>query len=165
MGLSAPSIFIYIGAMQKKSVLQLIDEKLKQLDETEKESIWKGKLNFGVHLNVYKDSPYLASVLKKRKFINRLIFFEAFAIPILVHSFGSSIWSEESIWKTIIKILLSALFVGGVFIYTILRSLVNDTNSAQNEVKRLMLHDLRQKVEMLEEVSDPAVQKTGAGSF
>ena len=133
-----------------------------QVEEAEKANLWKEKLNFGVHLNVYKDSPYMPSFLKKRKTISRLILFEAFAIPILVHTFGSSEWSEESIWKTIIKILLSALVVGGIFIYTILRSLVNDTNSVQNDVKKMMLHDLRQQIEALE-TNETAVQKTGVG--
>lgn len=144
--------------MQKAQVLKLIDEKLKQLEEAEKASIWDGKLNFGVHLNVYKDSPYMPAFLKKRKGLNRLILVTAFLIPVLVLSFSYD-WLEESFWKTIIKILLNALFIGGIFIYSILRSLVRDANNAQLEVKRLMLHDLRQQVEALEEVPDQLAPK------
>ena len=139
--------------MQKEKVLQLIDEKLQQIEEAEKATIWRGKLNYGVHQNVYKDSPYMPTFLKKRKSLNRLILFTAFAIPILVHTLSFGDGPDESILKTIIKILLNALFVGGIFIYSFLRSLVRDTNSVQQEVKKMMLHDLRQKVEVMEEVS------------
>jgi archaellum component FlaF (FlaF/FlaG flagellin family) len=72
---------------------------------------------------------------------------------------------EKAFGKTTLLILINALFIGGVFIYPILRSLVRDVNSAQNEVKRLMLHDLHQKVEAMDEVSGPVVQKNAVGSF
>ncbi len=157
-------LFLYIRIMQKEKVLQLIDEKLNQIEEAEKVNIWKGKLSFGVHQHVYKDSPYLPVILKKRKGINRRILIATFAIPVIVLLFEFSYgdWQEESIWKTVVKLLLSSLFTGGIFIYGMLLSLVNDTNSAQKEVKKLMLHDLRQKVEAIE-VNEKEVQKTGAG--
>lgn len=137
--------------MQKENVLQLIDEKLAQLEEAEKAGIWEGKINFGVHFNMYKDSLYMPAFLKKTKTVNRLLLFEAFAIPVLVFTLSFGNWPEESIWKTVIKVLLNALFIGGIFIYGMLRSLVQEANSAQKEAKKLMLHDLRQKVESLHE--------------
>ena len=140
--------------MQKESVLQLIDEKLQQIEEAEKANFWNGKISYGVHQNVYKDSPYMPRFLKKRKGLNRAILIQAFLIPVMVLSFSYD-WLEESLWKTIIKILLNALFIGGIFIYSFLRSMVQHANNAQLEVKRLMLHDLRQKVAAMEEVREP----------
>ena len=148
--------------MQKRQILQLIDEKLQQVEETEKVNIWQGKISFGVHLPLYQHSPYLQPFLKKKKVIQRLIIFETIFIPILVLTFSTGFTEklEEAFWKTIIIVLVNALFVGFLFIYGALRSLVRDTISAQKEVKKMMLHDLRQKIEAMEEVSDRAVHTT-----
>ena len=147
--------------MQKREVLQLIDEKLEQVEEAEKVNIWKGKISFGVHLHVYQHSPYLPLIIKKRKLIQRLILAETFLIPliILTLSFGYADKADQSFWKAVVMVLVNALFLGGLFVYGLLRSLVRDTISAEKEVKKMMLHDLRQKVEALE-VSDLAVHKT-----
>lgn len=167
MGLLLHLFFIYISCMQKEKVLQLIDEKLAQVEEAEKASMWKGKLNFGVHLNVYKDSPYMPAFLKKRKGLNRRLLIGALVIPVIVLLFSMSYgsWPEESLLKTVVKLLLNALFTGGILIYGMLHSIVQGVNDAQQDVKKMMLRDLRQKVEALEEVSEKVVQKTGVGSF
>lgn len=167
MGLSLHLFFIYFGAMQKANVLQLIDEKLKQLEEAEKASLWKSKLSFGVHLNVYKDSPYMPAFLKKRKGLNRRLLIGALVIPVIVLLFSMSYgsWPEESLLKTVVKLVLNALFTGGILIYGMLHSIVQGANDAQQDVKKMMLRDLRQKVEALEEVSGQEAPKNAVGSF
>lgn len=145
----------YFRVMQNQKVLQLIDEKLQQLEEAEKDNVWKTKISFGVHLEVYRQSPYFHAFIKKKKLVQRLLIFQTFALPILVLtlSFGFNSQPETGFWKTVGLILINAFFVGAIFIYGILRSLVRDTISTENEVKKMMLHDLRQKVAAMEEVS------------
>ena len=153
----------YFRVMQKQEVLQLIDEKLQHLEETEKVNIWQGKISFGVHLPLYNNSPFLQAFLKKKKLIQRLIVFETFFLPFLVLTLSTGFWErlEAAFWKTIVVLLVNVFFLGLIFIYGSLRSLVRESISAQKEVKKMILHDLRQKVEALD-VTDRVAQKTGA---
>lgn len=153
--------------MQKQTVLQLIDEKLAQIEEAETKNRLAGNLNFGVHLHLYQQSPYLKGFEKKRKQLRTFIWMETFFIAFLLVGLNSSLFDKiaENPFKAIVGLLVSSAVSGLFFVYWPLRSLVAYTNSTQKEVKKLMLHDLRQKVESLEEVSGPVVQKTGAGSF
>lgn len=147
--------------MQKAQVLQLIDEKLQQIEEAEKKNLLNGNLNFGVHMNVYKDSPIMPQFLKKRKVLLRLLLLECFLLPLFIKMSPSSTWDqlEANTLKTVVMILGTTVFNGLILFYFFLPSLVAQTNNTQKEVKKMILQDLRQKVEALE-VSDLAVHKT-----
>lgn len=65
--------------MKKELVIEMIDEKMKQMEEASAKNILSGNLNFGLHLNLYKDSPYKEALLKKKKpkyFIIGSIFYD-----------------------------------------------------------------------------------------
>ena len=138
--------------MQKNELLQLIDDKLAQLNEAEKATKWDDKLRYGVHLNLYRQSPFMEAFLKKRKNVQRQILFATFAIPILVFLWDSGFYEqwEQNPWKVVVMLLVNTLFSGLIIIYGLMRSVARTTNSAQSEVKKMMLFDLRQKVEQME---------------
>ncbi len=133
-------------------MLHLIDDKLAQLEAAEKATKWSGKLSYGVHLDVYRQSPFWAAFLKKRKSVHQQIWFAAFAIPLIIYLWSSHFYEqlEQNIWKALVMLLVNTLFFGLIFIYGTLRSVARTTNSAQNEVKKMMLTDLRQKIEQME---------------
>lgn len=167
MGLLLHLFFIYISCMQKEKVLQLIDEKLAQIEEAEKKNAVKGNLNFGLHLHLYRQSPYLADFEKKRKRLRNFLWFETFFIPLMLVGISSDLWDKffDSPFIVVAGVLVISAVSGLLFVYFPLYALIANANSVQKDVKKLMLHDLRQKVEALDEFSEKAVQKTGVGSF
>lgn len=167
MGLLLHLFFIYIRLMQKEKVLQLIDEKLAQIEEAEKKNALKGNLNFGLHLHLYRQSPYLAEFEKKRKRLVNFLWFETFLIPLMLVGISSDLWEKffDNPILVIVGVLVLSAVSGLFFIYLPLHALIANANSVQKEVKRLMLHDLRQKVEALDEFTEKEVHKTAVDSF
>jgi len=153
--------------MQKEKVLQLINEKLAQVEEAEKKNALTGNLNFGLHLHLYRQSPYLKDFEKKRQLLHRFILLETFFIPLMVIGIDSNTFDKiaESPFTAILGIIAIAAVAGFFFVYFPLRMLIAFSNSTQKEVKKMMLHDLRQQVETLDDVSEMAAQKNVAGSF
>lgn len=152
--------------MQKENVLQLIDEKLAQIEEAETKNKLNFNLNFGVHLHLYRQSPYLPPFLKKRKIVRRSILFNSFLLPLIMVLGQDHTWElfEANALKAVLQIFGTVVSTGLIFNYIILHTLVAYANSTQKDVKMLLLHDLRQKVEAMEETSDRVVQKTGVAS-
>ncbi len=167
MGRLLHLFFIYIGAMQKDKVLQLIDEKLAQIEEAEKKNALKGNLNFGLHLHLYRQSPYLPAFEKKRKRLHNFLWLETFLIPFVLVGISSDLWEKffDSPFIVVTGVFVLSAISGLFFVYLPLHALIANANSAQKEVKKMMLHDLRQKVEALDEANEKAEQKNVVNSF
>ena len=138
--------------MQKNEVLQLIDEKLAQLQEAEKRNKWNERLSFGVHLQAYRQSPFMEAFLKKRKQLQREILLTSFGIPMMFYLLDSKFYDQlqENFLKAAVFLLVNTIFWGLVLRFAFIRAVALHTNNAQHEVKKMMLTDLRQKIEQLE---------------
>ena len=136
--------------MDKESVIRIIDDKLKKIEEANIKNISKGSLNFGVHLDDYKNSPQLQAILKKRKRLITLLWVESFLIPATVIIISSDAF-EGSLIKGIMLLLVGSLFAGLIFVYFPLHSLISYSNDMQKDVKKMMLEDLKNKIEELPE--------------
>lgn len=153
----------YFRAMQKGEVLKLIDEKLQQIEEAETKNRFTGNLNFGLHLHLYRQSPYLKEFEKKRKMLRDFIWIETFTIAFMLVGLNSDLFDKitENPFKAIVGMLVVSAVSGLFFVYFPLRFLIANANSTQKEVKKMMLHDLHQKIEALDTVTDRGVH-TGA---
>jgi hypothetical protein len=151
--------------MQKEHVLQLIDEKLAQIEEAETKNLLNGNLNFGLHVHLYRQSPYMKDFEKKRKQLRAFIWVDTFIIAFMLVGINSDLFDKisQNPFKAIVGIIVLSVVSGLLFVYYPLRSLVATANSTQKEVKKLMLYDLRQKVEALE-ANEMAAQKTGVAA-
>lgn len=128
---------------------------MQQIEETETKNVLYGNLNFGLHLHLYRQSPHLKDFEKKRKQLRTFIWLETFFISFMLIGLNSDLFDKiaENPFKAIAGLLILSAVSGLFFVYFPLRSLVASAKSTQKEVKKLMLHDLRQKVEVMEEVT------------
>jgi Na+/melibiose symporter-like transporter len=96
--------------------------------------------------------------------LRTFIWLETFFISFMLVGIQSNMFDKiaENPFKAIAGLLVVSAMSGLFIVYFPLRTLVASANSTQKEVKKLMLHDLRTKVQALE-VSEKGVQKTGAG--
>jgi hypothetical protein len=134
--------------MDKERVIRIIDDKLKKIEEANTKNILKGSLNVGVHLDDYKDSTQLQTILKKRKRLNTLLWVETFSIPALVIITFSDVL-DGSFIKGILLLLAGSLFAGLIFVYLPLHGLISFSNDMQKDVKKMMLEDLKNKIQEL----------------
>lgn len=135
--------------MHKNEVLRLIDEKLQQVEEAEKATKWNDKVIYGVHLQAYKQSPLLQPFLKKRKNLKTQMLLMSIMEPLMAYLLGFDFYGklEQNPWIALIGLIGNAVFIGLVAYSTTMVSLVRDINKAQNDVKKMMLLDLREKIE------------------
>ncbi len=136
--------------MNKDAIIKIINEKIQQVEEANTKNILSGNLNIGVHLNLYKGSPYILPLLKKKKRLTTLLWVESFLIPATIIIISSDVF-EGSVIKGIMLLLVGSLIAGLIFVYFPLYGLISYSNDMQKDVKKMMLEDLKNKIEGLPE--------------
>jgi len=136
--------------MKKELVIQMIDEKMKQMEEASSKNILTGNLNFGLHLNLYKESPFREALLKKKRNLNILLLVQTFTITAVMIIIFSNVF-EGSFLKGITLFIVETILTGFIFVYYPLQGLIVYANDVQKEVKKIILEDLKNKINKLPE--------------
>jgi hypothetical protein len=136
---------------EKEKVLQIIDEKLRQLEEADKKNTSRGNFNFGIHLNVYENAPRLPIVLKKKKRLKKMLWVQTFFVSFFMVGIYTDFLGkmDEHFLKALVSLVLMGAMGGLIFVYFPMRTMVVETNDLQAEVKKMILEDVKQQVEAL----------------